>query len=220
MRKQLSYSDDLSLLGQRVCPHQPRTTTSTVGERYRLYSPTSAEDHHQQTPARADITYTSSRSVSKTVTTCKPSTQVKPTYAVKINNLDSVIVPVASGQLTRIAEAQSVHELRRLLVACTSSTSSSAAARISKPPSGSTLSTARTAGIRVYERCFLHHCTTLRDALAVQHETERKVLREALYAGIFDRHRRTIFALGSFLRMLRTKRGNYNVIRHENEDTD
>lgn len=49
---------------------------------------------------------------------------------------------------------------------------------------------------------------------------DRKLLRETLYSGIFNRHRRTIFAIGSFLRMLRTRKSNYNVIKQENDDTD
>lgn len=42
---------------------------------------------------------------------------------------------------------------------------------------------------------------------------DRKALRDALYQGIFHRHRRTIFAVGSFLRMLRTRNSQYNTIR-------
>ncbi|KAH1011238.1 hypothetical protein HUJ04_000651 [Dendroctonus ponderosae] len=48
-------------------------------------------------------------------------------------------------------------------------------------------------------------------------ELDRKVLRETLYSEIFQRHRRSIFALGSFLRMLKTKKSNYNVIKQEGE---
>ncbi|KAJ8917374.1 hypothetical protein NQ315_002398 [Exocentrus adspersus] len=43
-------------------------------------------------------------------------------------------------------------------------------------------------------------------------DLDRKVLRETLYSEIFQRHRRSIFALGSFLRMLKTKKSNYNVL--------
>ncbi|KAG4065750.1 hypothetical protein HA402_012428 [Bradysia odoriphaga] len=42
---------------------------------------------------------------------------------------------------------------------------------------------------------------------------DRKALRDALYQGIFHRHRRTIFAVGSFLRMLKTRNSQYNTIR-------
>lgn len=41
--------------------------------------------------------------------------------------------------------------------------------------------------------------------------------RDALYQGIFHRHRRTIFAVGSFLRMLRTRNSQYNTIRSNSE---
>lgn len=48
-------------------------------------------------------------------------------------------------------------------------------------------------------------------------ELDRKVLRETLYSEIMQRHRRSIFALGSFLRMLKTKKSNYNVIKQDGE---
>lgn len=47
---------------------------------------------------------------------------------------------------------------------------------------------------------------------------DRKALREALYQGIFHRHRRTIFAVGSFLRMLRSKTSNYDSIRSDSDE--
>lgn len=46
---------------------------------------------------------------------------------------------------------------------------------------------------------------------------ERRALRDALYQGIFHRHRRTIFAMGSFLRMLKSKNSQYNSIRSSSE---
>lgn len=49
---------------------------------------------------------------------------------------------------------------------------------------------------------------------------DRKALRDALYQGIFHRHRRTIFAVGSFLRMLRTRNSQYNTIRSSSEGDD
>lgn len=49
---------------------------------------------------------------------------------------------------------------------------------------------------------------------------DRKALRDALYQGIFHRHRRTIFAVGSFLRMLRTRNAQYNTIRSSSEGED
>ncbi|CAG9814801.1 unnamed protein product [Phaedon cochleariae] len=48
-------------------------------------------------------------------------------------------------------------------------------------------------------------------------ELDRKVLRDTLYSEIIQKHRRSIFAFGSFLRMLKTKKSNYNVIRQEGE---
>ncbi|KAI8441890.1 hypothetical protein MSG28_005571 [Choristoneura fumiferana] len=47
---------------------------------------------------------------------------------------------------------------------------------------------------------------------------DRKALREALYQGIFHRHRRTIFAVGSFLRMLKSKTSNYDSIRSDSDE--
>ncbi|GBP39063.1 hypothetical protein EVAR_27421_1 [Eumeta japonica] len=55
-------------------------------------------------------------------------------------------------------------------------------------------------------------------ALAGPAIDDRKALREALYQGIFHRHRRTIFAVGSFLRMLRTKTSNYDSIRSDSDE--
>jgi hypothetical protein len=46
---------------------------------------------------------------------------------------------------------------------------------------------------------------------------DRKALRDALYQGIFHRHRRTIFAVGSFLRMLKSRNSQYNTIRSTSE---
>lgn len=56
--------------------------------------------------------------------------------------------------------------------------------------------------------------------LSTQHSIsdDRKALRDALYQGIFHRHRRTIFAVGSFLRMLRSKNSNYDSIRSDSDD--
>lgn len=56
--------------------------------------------------------------------------------------------------------------------------------------------------------------------LSTQHSItdDRKALREALYQGIFHRHRRTIFAVGSFLRMLRSKTSNYDSIRSDSDE--
>ena len=48
----------------------------------------------------------------------------------------------------------------------------------------------------------------------------RKELRDALYSGIFHRHRRTIFAVGSFLRMLKSRNSQYNTIRSSSEGED
>lgn len=48
-------------------------------------------------------------------------------------------------------------------------------------------------------------------------DLDRKVMRETLYSEIMQRHRKSIFALGSFLRMLKTKKSNYNVIKQDGE---
>lgn len=49
---------------------------------------------------------------------------------------------------------------------------------------------------------------------------DRKTLRDALYTGIFHRHRSAIFALGSFLRMLKSRNAQYNTIRSSSEGED
>ncbi|XP_055844577.1 uncharacterized protein LOC129910982 isoform X2 [Episyrphus balteatus] len=63
----------------------------------------------------------------------------------------------------------------------------------------------------------LSHQTSLTSSVDVE---DRKTLREALYQGIFHRHRRTIFAVGSFLRMLRSRNSQYNTIRSSSEGED
>lgn len=51
--------------------------------------------------------------------------------------------------------------------------------------------------------------------------SDRRDVREELYAGIFRRHRKTILVLGSFLKMLRVNRNmnNYASIK-PNDETD
>ncbi|XP_016963175.1 uncharacterized protein LOC108033363 isoform X2 [Drosophila biarmipes] len=63
----------------------------------------------------------------------------------------------------------------------------------------------------------LPHQTSLTSSVDVE---DRKTLREALYQGIFHRHRRSIFAVGSFLRMLRSRNSQYNTIRSSSEGED
>ncbi|XP_055910316.1 uncharacterized protein LOC129944708 [Eupeodes corollae] len=67
------------------------------------------------------------------------------------------------------------------------------------------------AGVRLSQQ------TSLTSSVDVE---DRKTLREALYQGIFHRHRRTIFAVGSFLRMLRSRNSQYNTIRSSSEGED
>lgn len=57
-------------------------------------------------------------------------------------------------------------------------------------------------------------------AAAIEVVDDRKALRDALYQGIFHRHRRTIFAVGSFLRMLKSRNSSYNTIRSSSEGED
>ncbi|XP_033172525.1 uncharacterized protein LOC117148915 isoform X1 [Drosophila mauritiana] len=63
----------------------------------------------------------------------------------------------------------------------------------------------------------LPHQTSITSSVDLE---DRKTLREALYQGIFHRHRRTIFAVGSFLRMLRSRNSQYNTIRSSSEGED
>ncbi|XP_017062854.1 uncharacterized protein LOC108102407 isoform X2 [Drosophila eugracilis] len=63
----------------------------------------------------------------------------------------------------------------------------------------------------------LPHQTSITSSVDVE---DRKTLREALYQGIFHRHRRTIFAVGSFLRMLRSRNSQYNTIRSSSDGED
>lgn len=57
-------------------------------------------------------------------------------------------------------------------------------------------------------------------AATIEVVDDRKALRDALYQGIFHRHRRTIFAVGSFLRMLKSRNSSYNTIRSSSEGED
>jgi len=72
---------------------------------------------------------------------------------------------------------------------------------------------------RTFDRsCTITHQTSKSSQIDVV--DDRKALRDALYQGIFHRHRRTIFAVGSFLRMLKTRNSQYNTIRStSDEDT-
>ncbi|XP_041972364.1 uncharacterized protein LOC121728281 [Aricia agestis] len=71
-------------------------------------------------------------------------------------------------------------------------------------------------GLRHQKAIAAHSDVTLSSQPSVS--DDRKALREALYQGIFHRHRRTIFAVGSFLRMLRTKTSNYDSIRSDSDE--
>uniref|UniRef100_A0A182M517 Uncharacterized protein n=1 Tax=Anopheles culicifacies TaxID=139723 RepID=A0A182M517_9DIPT len=69
------------------------------------------------------------------------------------------------------------------------------------------------------------HCTLMiahkiTPTTQVEVVDDRKALRDALYQGIFHRHRRTIFAVGSFLRMLKSRNSSYNTIRSSSEGED
>ena len=52
--------------------------------------------------------------------------------------------------------------------------------------------------------------------------SDRRDVREALYSGIFRRHRKTILVLGSFLKMLRVNRNvnNYASIKPNADEVD
>lgn len=66
-------------------------------------------------------------------------------------------------------------------------------------------------------RGVVSHQSSVTSAHQVEAVEDRKALRDALYQGIFHRHRRTIFAVGSFLRMLKTRNSQYNTIRSSSE---
>ena len=51
--------------------------------------------------------------------------------------------------------------------------------------------------------------------------SDRRDIREALYSGIFKRHRKTILVLGSFLKMLRVNRNmNHYASIKANDEND
>uniref|UniRef100_A0AAG5D4D3 Uncharacterized protein n=1 Tax=Anopheles atroparvus TaxID=41427 RepID=A0AAG5D4D3_ANOAO len=84
---------------------------------------------------------------------------------------------------------------------------------------GSPKSPASTTGMGVDRSALMF---TRQNSLTIPVEVvdDRKALRDALYQGIFHRHRRTIFAVGSFLRMLKSKNSSYNTIRSSSEGED
>lgn len=49
---------------------------------------------------------------------------------------------------------------------------------------------------------------------------DRKILRDALYEGIFKKHRSAIFALGSFVRMLKNRNSQYDTIQNNVDGED
>lgn len=51
------------------------------------------------------------------------------------------------------------------------------------------------------------------ESLEDESAANRKELRDALYAGIFHKYRKTILVFGSFLRMLRKGDRNYDAIK-------
>lgn len=57
----------------------------------------------------------------------------------------------------------------------------------------------------------------LQQQRAIAEPGDRKMSRDALYEGIFKKHRSAIFALGSFVRMLKNKNSQYDTIRNNGE---
>ncbi|XP_041762689.1 uncharacterized protein LOC121588623 isoform X4 [Anopheles merus] len=84
---------------------------------------------------------------------------------------------------------------------------------------GSPKSPAATTGMGITD-CALMFAPTISPSIQLEVVDDRKALRDALYQGIFHRHRRTIFAVGSFLRMLKSRNSSYNTIRSSSEGED
>ncbi|XP_035796050.1 mucin-5AC-like isoform X3 [Anopheles albimanus] len=112
-------------------------------------------------------------------------------------------------------------------VRSTSTTSScaSAASTIQSTASTAAATSSTTAIImkhrRLKERTFSEEIGSPKSPAATSEVVDdRKALRDALYQGIFHRHRRTIFAVGSFLRMLKSRNSSYNTIRSSSEGED
>ncbi|XP_035896790.1 uncharacterized protein LOC118517185 isoform X3 [Anopheles stephensi] len=84
---------------------------------------------------------------------------------------------------------------------------------------GSPKSPAATTGEGIVH-CALMIAQKTTPTMQVEVVDDRKALRDALYQGIFHRHRRTIFAVGSFLRMLKSRNSSYNTIRSSSEGED
>lgn len=103
----------------------------------------------------------------------------------------------------------------------TSSTTHSANTANSSSGAGSTSTAIMTKHRKLKERTFSDELGSPKSPAAVIDVVDdRKALRDALYQGIFHRHRRTIFAVGSFLRMLKSRNSSYNTIRSSSEGED
>ncbi|XP_058059748.1 uncharacterized protein LOC131210506 isoform X3 [Anopheles bellator] len=107
----------------------------------------------------------------------------------------------------------------------TASSSASAASTTQSTTSTSVVTTTTTAIImkhrKLKERTFSDDIGSPKSPASTSEVVDdRKALRDALYQGIFHRHRRTIFAVGSFLRMLKSRNSSYNTIRSSSEGED
>ncbi|XP_052869735.1 uncharacterized protein LOC128275312 isoform X2 [Anopheles cruzii] len=107
----------------------------------------------------------------------------------------------------------------------TASSSASAASTTQSTTSTSVVTTTTTAIImkhrKLKERTFSDDIGSPKSPASTSEVgDDRKALRDALYQGIFHRHRRTIFAVGSFLRMLKSRNSSYNTIRSSSEGED
>ncbi|XP_053670875.1 uncharacterized protein LOC128721176 [Anopheles nili] len=116
--------------------------------------------------------------------------------------------------------------IRSKISVASPSTSASASTNIPHSTTSTSVVTSTTTAIimkhrKLKERTFSDEVGSPKSpASTTEVVDDRKALRDALYQGIFHRHRRTIFAVGSFLRMLKSRNSSYNTIRSSSEGED
>ncbi|XP_050085296.1 uncharacterized protein LOC126571086 isoform X2 [Anopheles aquasalis] len=169
----------------------------------------------------------SSNSNSNNLSTLTTTLVVVPPSVSTISNVIAGKSNVTETDLAKRAMKLDLIDTSSNPVGSTSTASScaSAASTIQSTTSTTAASSSATAIImkhrRLKERTFSEEIGSPKSPAATSEVVDdRKALRDALYQGIFHRHRRTIFAVGSFLRMLKSRNSSYNTIRSSSEGED
>uniref|UniRef100_A0A182QZK3 Uncharacterized protein n=1 Tax=Anopheles farauti TaxID=69004 RepID=A0A182QZK3_9DIPT len=177
-------------------------------------------------PAASSVS--TSTSVTTTVVAVAPTSCTATTTAPNQHAIDTDLAK--RSMKLNLVDATGGGNIRgnTVLIGSTNEASSSASASASASTTQSTSTsvvTTTTAIImkhrKLKERTFSDEIGSPKSPAATSEVVDdRKALRDALYQGIFHRHRRTIFAVGSFLRMLKSRNSSYNTIRSSSEGED